>query len=76
MKIDFKKLIHLLNDAIIGFLALGFFILITVVITLPLFYLVDWFVVSVLIKIGDNTVCLIIFLIFIGCMTKDIYKGL
>lgn len=75
MKIDFKKLLHSLKDAIIGFLALAFFITIVVVIMLPISTLVDWLAISVMSKIGDIGICIILFIIIIGFMTRDIYKS-
>lgn len=75
MRIDFKKLLHSLKDAIIGFLALAFFITIVVVIMLPLLTLVDWIAMFVMSKIGDIGICIILFIILIGFMTRDIYKS-
>lgn len=75
MKIDFKKLLHSLKDAIIGFLALAFFITIVVVVMLPLLTLVDWIAMFVMSKIGDIGICIILFIILIGFMTRDIYKS-
>ncbi len=42
---------------------------------LPLLTLVDWIAMFVMSKIGDIGICIILFIILIGFMTRDIYKS-